>query len=109
MFYFYGASTTYLNRFLVIKLFCIGIFPDPEHDPIIQIANMVTNYGESRPFIRNVFTLDTCAPIVGSYVFCFTTETEMLSVISFLIFIPYLIISLSYALCVALCFLVKQY
>ncbi|VUZ57732.1 unnamed protein product [Hymenolepis diminuta] len=56
-----------------------GIFPVPEHDAVIQIANMVINYGDSRPFIRNVFTLDTCAPIVGSQVICFATETEMLS------------------------------
>lgn len=52
----------------------------PEHDAVIQIANMVINYGDSRPFIRNVFTLHTCAPIVGSQVICFATETEMLSV-----------------------------
>ncbi|VDN97005.1 unnamed protein product [Rodentolepis nana] len=56
-----------------------GVFPVPEHDAVIQIANMVINYGHSKPFIRNVFTLNTCAPIVGSHVICCTTEEEMLS------------------------------
>ncbi|VDD80869.1 unnamed protein product [Mesocestoides corti] len=55
-----------------------GIFPVPEHDAVIQIANMVVNYGESKAFIRNVFTLGTCAPIVGSHVICCSTEREML-------------------------------
>ncbi|KAH9286218.1 DNA polymerase delta catalytic subunit [Echinococcus granulosus] len=56
-----------------------GVFPVPEHDAVIQIANMVIRYGDSKPFIRNVFTLNTCAPIVGSRVICFATEAEMLS------------------------------
>nr|CAD7459495.1 unnamed protein product [Timema tahoe] len=55
-----------------------GIFPEPDHDPVIQIANMVVRQGDHEPFIRNVFTLDTCAPIVGSQVLSFTVEREML-------------------------------
>ncbi|GBB99533.1 hypothetical protein RclHR1_03550013 [Rhizophagus clarus] len=43
-----------------------GIFPEPTIDPIIQIANMVTRQGEKHPFIRNVFTLNSCAPIVAT-------------------------------------------
>ncbi|PKK76661.1 hypothetical protein RhiirC2_733716 [Rhizophagus irregularis] len=43
-----------------------GIFPDPTEDPVIQIANMVTRQGEKHPFIRNVFTLNSCAPIVAT-------------------------------------------
>ena len=43
-----------------------GIFPEAEHDPVIQIANVVTRYGESKPFVRNVFCRDTCAPIVAT-------------------------------------------
>lgn len=45
-----------------------GIFPEAEIDPVIQIANAVTRFGESKPFVRNVFTIDTCAPIVGCQV-----------------------------------------
>ena len=45
-----------------------GIFPEPEKDPVIQIANMVIRQGEKEPFIRNVFTLNTCAQIIGSQV-----------------------------------------
>ncbi|CCG82067.1 DNA polymerase [Taphrina deformans PYCC 5710] len=46
-----------------------GIFPEAEIDPVIQIANAVTRFGDSKPFVRNVFTIDTCAPIVGCQVF----------------------------------------
>src|SRR6267154_3890564 len=34
--------------------------------------------GESQPFIRNVFTLNTCSHIVGSQVISTDNETEML-------------------------------
>lgn len=54
-----------------------GIFPEANHDPVIQIANMVIRQGDSEPFIRNVFTLDTCAPIVGSQVI--SNKTEVVS------------------------------
>ncbi|KAH7105874.1 DNA polymerase family B-domain-containing protein [Auriculariales sp. MPI-PUGE-AT-0066] len=43
-----------------------GIFPEAKVDPVIQIANMVTRQGEDKPFVRNVFTLNTCSHIVGS-------------------------------------------
>lgn len=62
---------------------CLGIFPEPEHDPVIQIANMVINQGNADPFIRNVFTLNTCAPIVGCQVISSDNEADMLEVILF--------------------------
>jgi len=55
-----------------------GIFPEPEKDPVIQIASMVVRQGEKEPFIRNVFTLDTCAAIVGSVVISCTQEKDLL-------------------------------
>ncbi|EIM86884.1 uncharacterized protein STEHIDRAFT_79581, partial [Stereum hirsutum FP-91666 SS1] len=55
-----------------------GIFPEANVDPVIQIANMVTRQGESKPFIRNIFTLNTCSHIVGSQVLSFDDEREML-------------------------------
>ncbi|TPX31708.1 DNA-directed DNA polymerase [Synchytrium microbalum] len=55
-----------------------GHFPEPSEDPVIQIANMVSLQGGSRPFIRNVFTLKKCAKIVGSQVLSFESEAEML-------------------------------
>uniref|UniRef100_V9KAT7 DNA polymerase n=1 Tax=Callorhinchus milii TaxID=7868 RepID=V9KAT7_CALMI len=55
-----------------------GIFPEPDKDPVIQIANMVLRQGEKDPFIRNVFTLKACANIVGSQVMCFEQENELL-------------------------------
>ncbi|PYH98460.1 hypothetical protein BO71DRAFT_480347 [Aspergillus ellipticus CBS 707.79] len=55
-----------------------GIFPEPNQDPVIQIANVVTRYGESKPFIRNVFVLDTCSLIVNTQVLEFKDESKML-------------------------------
>lgn len=55
-----------------------GIFPEAEKDPVIQIANMVIRQGERDPFIRNVFTLKSCAPIVGSQVLAFEEESSLL-------------------------------
>ncbi|KAJ3019409.1 DNA-directed DNA polymerase delta [Thoreauomyces humboldtii] len=55
-----------------------GVFPEPSVDPVIQIANMVTIQGESRPFIRNVMTLNTCANIVGTHTMCFQDERALL-------------------------------
>ena len=57
-----------------------GIFPEPDKDPVIQIANMVINQGDKVPHIRNVFTLNTCAPIVGSKVISFKKEADLLNV-----------------------------
>ena len=50
--------------------------PEPEKDCVIQIANMVVRQGEKEPFIKNVFTLDQCAAIVGSEVICFDKKKE---------------------------------
>ncbi|KAI8435154.1 hypothetical protein MSG28_003528 [Choristoneura fumiferana] len=56
-----------------------GVFPEPNHDPVIQIASMVIRQGELEPYLRNVFTLNTCAPIVGSQVLSYQSEAEMLA------------------------------
>ena len=55
-----------------------GIFPEAKHDPIIQIGNVVTRYGESTPFIRNVFVLDTCSLISNTQILEFDAEEKML-------------------------------
>ena len=55
-----------------------GIFPDPKIDPVIQIANVVTRYGESKSFIRNVFTLDSCSLIVNTEVLEHSVEKDLL-------------------------------
>lgn len=54
-------------------------FPEPNHDPVIQIANVLTLQGHDEPLFKNVFTLDTCAPIVGAEVLSFATEADLLS------------------------------
>jgi DNA polymerase delta subunit 1 len=56
-----------------------GIFPEPEHDPIIQIATMVKRPTDAKPFIRCVMTLDSCANIVGSEVLSFDSEADLLA------------------------------
>ncbi|EAT82147.2 DNA polymerase [Parastagonospora nodorum] len=55
-----------------------GIFPEPNVDPVIQIANVVTRSGESKPFVRNVFCMDTVSPIVATQILSFSNEGEML-------------------------------
>jgi DNA polymerase delta subunit 1 len=58
-----------------------GIFPVADEDRIIQIANVVTRYGDDKPFIRNVFTLGTCSSIVNTQIFSYTgnrCEEDML-------------------------------
>ena len=59
-----------------------GIFPEPDKDPVIQIANMVIKQGEKDPFIRNVFTLNTCAPVVGCEILSYHKEQDLLQVCS---------------------------
>ena len=56
-----------------------GIFPEAEKDPVIQIANHVTCQGDTKPIVKNVFTLKECAPISGAQVLSFNTEAEMLT------------------------------
>ncbi|KAL2753885.1 hypothetical protein ACRALDRAFT_2108303 [Sodiomyces alcalophilus JCM 7366] len=56
-----------------------GIFPEATHDPVIQIANLVTRYGEDKPFVRNVFCLNTTSSIVATQVLEFQKEEDMLS------------------------------
>ncbi|UNI18992.1 DNA-directed DNA polymerase [Purpureocillium takamizusanense] len=55
-----------------------GIFPEAKHDPVIQIANVVTRYGEKKPFIRNVFCLDSTSSIVATHILEFEKEDKML-------------------------------
>jgi DNA polymerase delta subunit 1 len=55
-----------------------GIFPEADKDPVIQIASMVTRYGDKKPFVRNVFTLNNCASIVNTQIFEFQDEKTML-------------------------------
>lgn len=55
-----------------------GLFPEPTHDPVIQIANLVTLQGDDKPLVRNVMTLKSCSPIVGVDVMSFDTEKDVL-------------------------------
>jgi DNA polymerase delta subunit 1 len=56
-----------------------GVFPEPEHDPVIQIANYVWDHGAEAASSKVVFTLKSCASIVGADVVSFEGEGEMLS------------------------------
>ncbi|RYG51790.1 hypothetical protein EON67_02630, partial [archaeon] len=55
-----------------------GFFPEPEQDPVIQIANVVTLQGATTSIIRNVFVLDTCSPIIGAQVLAHEKEEDLL-------------------------------
>lgn len=55
-----------------------GIFPEPNVDPVIQIANVVNIAGAEKPFVRNVFCLDTCSLIVNAQVLEYDAEEKML-------------------------------
>jgi len=45
---------------------------------ICLISGFIGFTGEKKPFIRTVFTLDTCLPIEGTQVFSYKSEAEML-------------------------------
>ena len=57
-----------------------GCFPEADKDPVIQIASLVSVQGQTAPAVRNVMTLDQCAPIVGAEVMSFRTEQQLLKV-----------------------------
>lgn len=68
-------------RILSFDIECLsqkGKFPVSDHDPVIQIANLCQMSDSDEPFVRNVFTLGTCAPIVGTQVFSFQSERDLL-------------------------------
>ncbi|PBK79465.1 ribonuclease H-like protein [Armillaria gallica] len=51
---------------------------DPSIHPIIQISNLVVRMGESEPFLRVIFTLNSCDPIEGVYICSYSSEGELL-------------------------------
>jgi DNA polymerase delta subunit 1 len=55
-----------------------GCFPEADKDAVIQIASTVQRMGDSAPFLSNVLTLNTCAPIAGAQVQSFEREEDML-------------------------------
>ncbi|KAJ7364831.1 ribonuclease H-like domain-containing protein [Mycena albidolilacea] len=69
-------------RILSFDIECLGrdgIFPQPEVDAVIQIGNVVSILGSSAPpFVRNVFTLDTCTSILGADVIPCAEESALL-------------------------------
>jgi DNA polymerase delta subunit 1 len=68
-------------RVLSFDIECMGrpgIFPDAKHDPVIQIASVLTEYGNPVPIASSVLTLDTCNPIYGCEVRSFDTEEKLL-------------------------------
>ena len=54
-----------------------GVFPDPKIDPVIQIANVIAVQGSSKSS-KIIFTLGSCANIVGAEVRSFEEERELL-------------------------------
>lgn len=56
-----------------------GIFPEPAHDPVIQIASILQIQGETETRIRMIHCLNTCSPIIGAHISSHATEEELLS------------------------------
>ncbi|PRW18348.1 DNA polymerase delta catalytic subunit [Chlorella sorokiniana] len=68
-------------RILSVDIECQGRkghFPEPDKDPVIQIASLVTEFGQKGPTVRNIMTLKSCAPITGAEVMSFEDERELL-------------------------------
>ena len=74
------TTDIYTHKYIAVFLLSSGIFPEPDKDPVIQIANMVQLQGQREPCMRNVFCLNTCAPIVGAEVKSYQKEGDMLEV-----------------------------
>lgn len=55
-----------------------GVFPQAMIDPVIQIANVVTRYGEDKPFVRNVFVWGDCNSIANTQILEYEQEDKML-------------------------------
>ena len=76
-------------RLLSFDIECMGrdgIFPEAEHDPVIQIANYVQLQGETSPQIAVIFTLDTCSPTgCGARVIAFDSEAALLRAWAFFV------------------------
>jgi len=53
-------------------------FPQAEKHPVIQIANVCKIQTQEQPFIRNIFTLNSCSNIVGAEIRSHQNEAEML-------------------------------
>ena len=69
-------------RLMSVDIECAGRkghFPQAEHDSVIQIACCIsTSRNIDEPFLRTVFTLHSCAPIVGAQVVACKSEPELL-------------------------------
>lgn len=55
-----------------------GIFPEPDLDPVIQIANVVTTRGSDIKK-KIIFALDSCAPIEDVDLYTFESEEQLLA------------------------------
>lgn len=53
--------------------------PQPSKDPVITICCLLQGHDKTEPYLRQVFTLKECAPIVGAKVNWFESERQLLS------------------------------
>eukprot|EP00958_Prasinococcus_capsulatus_P026248 scaffold4725_cov367-Prasinococcus_capsulatus_cf.AAC.5 len=68
-------------RILSVDIECAGReghFPEAQHDPVIQIASILTEQGNDKPTLQNILTLKECAPIPGVQVMSFEEEKDLL-------------------------------
>jgi DNA polymerase delta subunit 1 len=55
-----------------------GVFPEPEHDPVIQIAAVLRVHGSDKHLCRNCFCLRETTAVAGAEIRCFDSERELL-------------------------------
>ena len=68
-------------RLLSVNIECASqtkSFPEAQRDSIIQIANVAMEYGQKRPFVRNIFCVGETNSVVATEMFEHQTEEEML-------------------------------
>ena len=73
-----NAAYNYNLRHNLFLIVCRWWIVSQSPPPLFQVANLVTLQGKDQPFVRNVMTLKSCAPIVGVDVMSFDSEREVL-------------------------------
>jgi len=73
------TNKTLLNQHIEkVQEICENELPPVEGDSIIQIASVFLNFGEDKPYLTHILTLDTCNPIENAVVVQCKTEKELI-------------------------------
>lgn len=75
-------ATVHPMRVLSFDIECAGrknIFPEPDKDPVIQIACITSVQGSDAILSRDIFCLGSCSHIAGANIHSFQREEDMLA------------------------------